>query len=146
MSGSAVSLIRPAPAATLETLAGTAQLTVAQSDNLFLVNVDDDVTIVLPPCRGQDVGTAYEFIFVNDGGGIVTISTTDEDVFIGNVIEQQLVNEVNVLASDGATHNVLTLDGPGLGNRVQVEMVSSTQWAVIGKIVSAGGDTGFSNE
>ena len=139
MSGSAVSLIRPAPAPVTLTTLDEEEVDLV-IDNpatrvTWLVDLTAAVTVNLPPCDAADVGTEYAF-FISVNTSNFTLNCDTGDVFIGNVLADTGVGVANVIVSDG-TKAQLVLTTPGVGSYVLVVMVSSTQWAIEGTTLGA---------
>lgn len=129
---SATRLLRP-PAA--DGLTGEVDLTIDDplAQDIRYIDATDAVTINLPPCRTENVGSRFVFIPVQTGGSL-TLNCKVGDIFVGNVSADVNSNGTIDIVSSNGSNTRLVLARPAEGNTVAVTMVSNTQWAIEGGV------------
>lgn len=132
MAGYGISVANPPPnPVVLVEYAGptTGALTTAYSGSTYEVDISGgDVSITLPACSTEGVGTTYTFVI--SGTALVQnfdCDTVGNDIFIGGILVAGPLE-----FADGSTENRIRLSGSVVGSWVKVTMVSSSQWLVNG--------------
>ena len=137
MSGSAVSLIRPAtPPIMMTTISPGSIVSPNNSSSRTPLLIDttlaDPFTVTLGKCEASLVGAEFAFIISVTGGVTVNIDCSPGDVFIGNV--ECTDTAVRAHKASSGTNTRLQLTAPGVGGTIFLVMVSSTQWLIQGNV------------